>query len=78
MKIFLEPISKPFRINVDYKNFHILHLFRGLKKHCPASKSVVLYVGCRFETPEVLSKISLPGPHPRPIKSESLGVGAQP
>lgn len=56
MNIFLEPISKPFWINVDYKKFDILHLFRALKKHCPASKSVVLHLGCTFETPGVLFK----------------------
>ena len=65
----------PFLINMVYKNLYVFHFFRTFKKHCPVSKSVVCHLDCTLEIAGLLFKKPLPGPYPRPIKSESLGVG---
>lgn len=54
--------------------FRILHLDSLLSKII-GMKTLLLKFGCTSESPKELYKTSMPSPHPRSMKAESLGVG---
>lgn len=48
---------------------------QGKEKNLQSPKAVVSYCGCTLELSGELLNIHMPKLHPRPIKSESQGMG---